>query len=498
MSKSSTNKSTQSSFDRITRQGLTYDDVLLVPHYSQVLPREVDLSVQLTPTLKLNTPILSAAMDTVSEYRMAIALAREGGIAMLHKNMSIENQAEQVRLVKRSESGMIVDPVTLKSTALVQDARDLMAKHRIGGIPIVDEHGALQGIVTNRDLRFESDMTKKLGGIMTKQPLITAKEGTNLLQAEAILQTHKVEKLPIVDSDGILVGLITFKDIEKKMNFPNACKDELGRLRVGAAVGVTADTMDRVSALVAAGVDIITVDTAHGHSAGVLKTVEAIKKKYGSLQVIGGNIATQDAAKALADAGADVVKVGVGPGSICTTRIVTGVGVPQLSAVMEVSDFCSEHGIGLVADGGIKQTGDIPKAIAGGADVVMMGSMFAGVDESPGETIIFDSRKYKSYRGMGSIGAMQKGSKDRYFQDVEDDLKKLVPEGIEGRVPYKGYLSEVVHQMSGGLRAAMGYCGANNISELKKAHFVQISAASYKESHPHTVQITKEAPNYSV
>ena len=498
MSKSSTNKSTQSSFDRITRQGLTYDDVLLVPHYSQVLPREVDLSVQLTPTLKLNTPILSAAMDTVSEYRMAIALAREGGIAMLHKNMSIENQAEQVRLVKRSESGMIVDPVTLKSTALVQDARDLMARHRIGGIPIVDEHGALQGIVTNRDLRFESDMTKKLGGIMTKQPLITAKEGTNLLQAEAILQTHKVEKLPIVDSDGILVGLITFKDIEKKMNFPNACKDELGRLRVGAAVGVTADTMDRVSALVAAGVDIITVDTAHGHSAGVLKTVEAIKKKYGSLQVIGGNIATQDAAKALADAGADVVKVGVGPGSICTTRIVTGVGVPQLSAVMEVSDFCSEHGIGLVADGGIKQTGDIPKAIAGGADVVMMGSMFAGVDESPGETIIFDSRKYKSYRGMGSIGAMQKGSKDRYFQDVEDDLKKLVPEGIEGRVPYKGYLSEVVHQMSGGLRAAMGYCGANNISELKKAHFVQISAASYKESHPHTVQITKEAPNYSV
>lgn len=498
MSKPSSTQSAQNSFDRITRQGLTYDDVLLVPHFSQVLPRDVDISVQLTPTLTLNTPILSAAMDTVSEYRMAIALAREGGIAMLHKNMSIENQAEQVRLVKRSESGMIVDPVTLTSSALVQDARDLMAKHRIGGIPIIDEHGALQGIVTNRDLRFESDMTKKLGDIMTKQPLITAKEGTNLVQAEEILQSHKVEKLPIVDSKGILVGLITFKDIEKKMNFPNACKDELGRLRVGAAVGVTADTMDRVSALVGAGVDIITVDTAHGHSEGVLKTVEAIKKKYGSLNVIGGNIATRDAAKALADAGADVVKVGVGPGSICTTRIVTGVGVPQLSAVMEVSDFCSEHGIGLVADGGIKQTGDIPKAIAGGADVVMMGSMFAGVDESPGETIIFDSRKYKSYRGMGSIGAMQKGSKDRYFQDVEDDLKKLVPEGIEGRVPYKGYLSEVVHQMSGGLRAAMGYCGAKNISGLKKAHFVQISAASYKESHPHTVQITKEAPNYSV
>ena len=484
--------------ERISRQGLTYDDVLLVPNYSQVLPRDVDISVQLTPSLKLNTPILSAAMDTVSEYRLAIALAREGGIAMLHKNMSIESQAEQVRLVKRSESGMIVDPVTLKADALVQDARDLMARHRIGGIPIVDEHGTLKGIVTNRDLRFESNMSKKLGDIMTKNPLITATEGTNLVQAEEILQTHKVEKLPIVDEHQKLVGLITFKDIEKKMNFPNACKDELGRLRVGAAVGVTADTMERVAALIQAGVDIITVDTAHGHSEGVLQTVSAIKKQYSNLNVIGGNIATRDAAKALADAGADVVKVGVGPGSICTTRIVTGVGVPQLSAVMEVSDFCSEHGIGLVADGGIKQTGDIPKAIAGGADVVMMGSMFAGVDESPGETIIYESRKYKSYRGMGSIGAMKKGSKDRYFQDVEDDLKKLVPEGIEGRVPYKGYLSEVVHQMTGGLKAAMGYCGAADISALKQAHFVQISAAAYKESHPHTVQITKEAPNYSV
>ncbi|NBW70192.1 MAG: IMP dehydrogenase [Bacteroidetes bacterium] len=484
--------------ERISRQGLTYDDVLLVPHYSQVLPRDVDISVQLTPTLRLNTPILSAAMDTVSEYRLAIALAREGGIAMLHKNMSIESQAEQVRLVKRSESGMIVDPVTLKADALVQDARDLMARHRIGGIPIVDEHGTLKGIVTNRDLRFESNMSKKLGDIMTKEPLITAKQGTNLIQAEEILQSHKVEKLPIVDEHQKLVGLITFKDIEKKMNFPNACKDELGRLRVGAAVGVTADTMERVAALVHAGVDIITVDTAHGHSEGVLQTVTAIKKNYPTLNVIGGNIATRDAAMALADAGADVVKVGVGPGSICTTRIVTGVGVPQLSAVMEVSEYCMEHGIGLVADGGIKQTGDIPKAIAGGADVVMMGSMFAGVDESPGETIIYESRKYKSYRGMGSIGAMKKGSKDRYFQDVEDDLKKLVPEGIEGRVPYKGYLSEVVHQMTGGLKAAMGYCGAADISALKRAHFVQISAAAYKESHPHTVQITKEAPNYSV
>lgn len=487
-----------SPFERITRQGLTYDDVLLVPNYSQVLPRDVDISVNLTPTLKLNIPVLSAAMDTVSEYRLAIALAREGGIAMLHKNMSIEDQAEQVRLVKRSESGMIVDPVTLGAEATVLDARNLMRVHKIGGIPIVDGHGELIGIVTNRDLRFESEMSRKLGDIMTKENLITGKEGTNLKQAEEILQTYKVEKLPIVDESNKLVGLITFKDIEKKMNFPNACKDELGRLRVGAAVGVTADTLERVEALVYAGVDIITVDTAHGHSQGVLSTVKKIKDKFPKLNVIGGNIATRAAAEALAEAGADVVKVGVGPGSICTTRIVTGVGVPQLSAIMEISAFCKEAGIGLVADGGIKQTGDIPKAIAGGADVVMMGSMFAGVDESPGETIIYESRKYKSYRGMGSIGAMKKGSKDRYFQDVEDDLRKLVPEGIEGRVPFKGFLSEVVHQMNGGLRAAMGYCGAANINELKTAEFVQISAASYRESHPHTVQITKEAPNYSV
>lgn len=487
-----------SPFERITRQGLTYDDVLLVPNYSKVLPRDVDLSVQLTPTLTLNIPIVSAAMDTVSEYRLAIALAREGGIAMLHKNMTIEQQAEQVRLVKRSESGMIVDPVTLDENSTVQDARSLMRTHKIGGIPIIDKAGILIGIVTNRDLRFESDMTKKLGEIMTKEDLYTAKEGTTLKQAEKILQHFKVEKLPIVDSKNKLVGLITFKDIEKKMNFPNACKDNLGRLRVGAAVGVTPDTMERVEALVNAGVDIITVDTAHGHSDGVLKTVSKIKKKYPELNVIGGNIATRAAAEALVEAGADVVKVGVGPGSICTTRVVTGVGVPQLSAVMEVAEFCKEKGVGLIADGGIKQTGDIPKAIAGGADVVMMGSMFAGVDESPGETIIYESRKYKSYRGMGSIGAMKKGSKDRYFQDVEDDINKLVPEGIEGRVPFKGYLSEVVHQMTGGLRAAMGYCGAENIDGMKTAEFVQISAAAYKESHPHSVQITKEAPNYSV
>lgn len=492
------NKNQSSPFERITRQGLTYDDVLLVPNYSKVLPRDVDLSVELTPTLKLNIPIVSAAMDTVSEYRLAIALAREGGIAMLHKNMSIEDQAEQVRLVKRSESGMIVDPVTLDQNSTVKDARQLMSIHKIGGIPIVDDSGMLIGIVTNRDLRFESDLTKKLGEIMTKEQLITAKEGTTLKQAEKILQNHKVEKLPIVNANNKLVGLITFKDIEKKMNFPNACKDDLGRLRVGAAVGVTADTMERVDALVKAGVDVITVDTAHGHSDGVLKTVSKIKAEYPRLNIIGGNIATREGAEALMRAGADIVKVGVGPGSICTTRVVTGIGVPQLSAVMEVAEFCSKNGIGLIADGGIKQTGDIPKAIAGGADVVMMGSMFAGVDESPSETIIYESRKYKVYRGMGSIGAMRKGSKDRYFQDVEDDINKLVPEGIEGRVPFKGYLREVVHQMTGGLRAAMGYCGAENIEGMRKAEFVQISAASYRESHPHSVQITKEAPNYSV
>ncbi|MDX1590576.1 MAG: IMP dehydrogenase [Balneolaceae bacterium] len=487
-----------SPFSRITRQGLTYDDVLLVPNHSKVLPRDVDLSVQLTPSLKLNVPIFSAAMDTVSEYRMAIALAREGGIAMLHKNMTIEEQAEHVRLVKRSESGMIVDPVTLPPEATVKDARALMKKHKIGGIPIVEKDNRLVGIVTNRDLRFEHYVDKKLGTIMTSDNLVTAKENTDLEEAEEILQKFKVEKLPIVDGNNILVGLITFKDIEKKMNFPNACKDEMGRLRVGAAVGVTPDTMERVSALVESGVDIITVDTAHGHSNGVIEMVRTIKSTYKDLNVVGGNIATRSAAEALVDAGADVVKVGVGPGSICTTRVVTGVGVPQLSAVMEISEFTSKKGIGLIADGGIKQTGDIPKAIAGGADAVMMGSMFAGVDESPGETIIYESRKYKSYRGMGSLGAMSKGSKDRYFQDVEDDLKKLVPEGIEGRVPYKGYLSEVVHQMAGGLRAAMGYVGAANIEELKESEFVQISAASYRESHPHSVQITKEAPNYSV
>ncbi|MGM0546273.1 MAG: IMP dehydrogenase [Bacteroidota bacterium] len=487
-----------SPFDRITRQGLTYDDLLLVPAHSQVVPRDVDTSIDLTENLTLNVPVISAAMDTVSEYRLAIALAREGGIAMLHKNMSIEDQADQVRMVKRSESGMIVDPVTLGKDATVREARGLMKKHKIGGIPIIREDNTLIGIVTNRDLRFEHYVDKKLSTIMTTENLVTAREGTTLDEAEKLLQQHKVEKLPIVDDDMKLVGLITFKDIEKKMNFPNASKDDMGRLRVGAAVGVTTDTLDRVQALVNSGVDVITIDTAHGHSAGVLEMVKKISNEFPDLDLIAGNIATKEAAKALVEAGADILKVGVGPGSICTTRVVTGVGVPQLSAVMEVAEYAHEAGVSLIADGGIKQTGDIPKALAGGAHAVMMGSMFAGVDEAPGETVIYESRKYKSYRGMGSLGAMEQGSKDRYFQDVEDNINKLVPEGIEGRVPYKGYLSEVVHQMAGGLRAAMGYCGAPDIAALQKAEFVQISAAAYKESHPHTVQITKEAPNYSV
>ncbi|MFO8030436.1 MAG: IMP dehydrogenase [Cyclonatronaceae bacterium] len=483
---------------KITRHGLTYDDVLLIPGFSRVLPREADISVELTTGLTLNIPIISAAMDTVSEYRMAIALAREGGIAMLHKNMSIEDQADQVRLVKRSESGMIVDPVTLKRDASVAEARSLMTRLQIGGIPIVDEKHVLEGIVTNRDLRFESDPSAMLGNIMTSEKLVTAHEGTTLETAEKLLQKYKIEKLPIVNDAGVLVGLITFKDIEKKKNFPNASKDNMGRLRVGAAVGISPGTMERTAALVEAGVDVITIDTAHGHSRGVFETVKRIREQWPELKIIAGNIATADAARDLHKAGADVIKVGVGPGSICTTRIVTGVGVPQLSAIMEIAEYTRDAGVGLIADGGIKQTGDISKAIAGGADAVMIGSLFAGVDESPGETIIYESRKYKTYRGMGSLSAMNQGSKDRYFQDVEEDIKKLVPEGIEGRVPFKGYLSEVVFQMAGGLRAAMGYCGAATIRELQRAKFVQITAASVHESHPHSVQITQEAPNYSV
>jgi IMP dehydrogenase len=490
-----------SAFDpssRITRKGLTYDDVLLVPAYSNILPRNVDVGIQLTPKLRLNIPLLSAAMDTVSEYRLAIALAREGGMAMLHKNMTIEQQAEQVRLVKRSESGMIVDPVTLPKDATVRQARALMSQHKIGGIPVVSGDKKLLGIVTNRDLRFVTDLDRTLGSVMTSENLITAPMGTDLAEAERLLQDYKVEKLPIVDNKGILVGLITFKDIEKKKNFPNACKDSFGRLRVGAAVGISPDTLDRTKALVDAGVDIITVDTAHGHSEGVLAMVRSIRKEYPELDLIAGNIATAAAAKALHHAGADVVKVGVGPGSICTTRIVTGVGVPQLSAVMEVASYTQKHGLGLIADGGIKQTGDVPKALAGGATAIMLGSMFAGTEESPGETIIYESRKFKSYRGMGSLPAMSQGSKDRYFQDVEDDVKKMVPEGIEGMVPYKGTLSEVIYQMVGGLRASMGYCGAASIEDLYTADLVEISAAGMKESHPHSVTITKEAPNYSL
>lgn len=485
-------------YSRITRKGLTYDDVLLVPAYSNVLPRNVDVGIHLTPKLRLNIPLLSAAMDTVSEYRLAIALAREGGMAMLHKNMTIEQQAEQVRLVKRSESGMIVDPVTLPKDATVRQARALMSQHKIGGIPVVSPDKKLLGIVTNRDLRFVTDQDRTLGSVMTSENLVTAPMGTDLAEAERLLQDYKVEKLPIVDGKGILVGLITFKDIEKKKNFPNACKDSFGRLRVGAAVGISPDTLDRTKALVDAGVDIITVDTAHGHSEGVLAMVRNIRKEFPDLDLIAGNIATAEAAKALHHAGADVVKVGVGPGSICTTRIVTGVGVPQLSAVMEVASYTRKNGLGLIADGGIKQTGDVPKALAGGATAVMLGSMFAGTEESPGETIIYESRKFKSYRGMGSLPAMSQGSKDRYFQDVEDDVKKMVPEGIEGMVPYKGTLSEVIYQMVGGLRASMGYCGAATIEDLHSADLVEISAAGMKESHPHSVTITKEAPNYSL
>ncbi|MEN9840030.1 MAG: hypothetical protein RL177_1509, partial [Bacteroidota bacterium] len=419
-------------------------------------------------------------------------------MAMLHKNMTIEQQAEQVRLVKRSESGMIVDPVTLPKDATVRQARALMSQHKIGGIPVVSPDKQLMGIVTNRDLRFVTDQDRTLGSVMTSENLVTAPMGTDLAEAERLLQDYKVEKLPIVDKKGILVGLITFKDIEKKKNFPNACKDSFGRLRVGAAVGISPDTLDRTKALVDAGVDIITVDTAHGHSEGVLAMVRNIRKEFPDLDLIAGNIATADAAKALHHAGADVVKVGVGPGSICTTRIVTGVGVPQLSAVMEVASYTRKNGLGLIADGGIKQTGDVPKALAGGATAVMLGSMFAGTEESPGETIIYESRKFKSYRGMGSLPAMSQGSKDRYFQDVEDDVKKMVPEGIEGMVPYKGTLSEVIYQMVGGLRASMGYCGSATIEDLHAADLVEISAAGMKESHPHSVTITKEAPNYSL
>lgn len=478
-------------------EALTFDDVLLVPAYSEVLPYEVDLSTRITKELKINIPIVSAAMDTVTEYRLAIAMARAGGIGMVHKNMSIAQQAEEVRKVKRSESGMIVDPVTLKEDAQVSDAQELMKTYRIGGIPIVNNHNKLIGILTNRDLRFESNMQKSIKELMTTENLITAPEGTTLNEAKTILQRHKIEKLPVVDNDNNLVGLITYKDIMKVQNYPNSAKDSRGRLIVGAAVGVTADTMDRLSALREVEVDVVTVDTAHGHSRGVLNMVTEIKNTFPDLQVIAGNVATGAASKALVEAGADGVKVGIGPGSICTTRIVAGVGVPQLTAIQRAAEGVKGTGVPIIGDGGIRYTGDIGKAIAAGADCIMAGSLFAGTEEAPGETILYQGRKFKVYRGMGSLGAMQKGSKDRYFQDVEDDVSKLVPEGIEGRLPYKGSIAEVMVQYLGGLRAGMGYVGAKDIAALKHAEMVRISNSGITESHPHHITITKEAPNYT-
>lgn len=479
-------------------QGLTYDDVLLVPAYSETLPREVSLKSRFSKNIPLNIPMISAAMDTVTESKMAIAMAREGGIGVLHKNMTIEEQAIKVRAVKRSESGMIIDPVTLPETALVSDANLNMQQYKIGGIPIVDSNKKLIGIVTNRDLRFEKNKNRPIREVMTSKNLITVNEGTSLQDAEQILQKHKIEKLPVVSKNNTLVGLITFRDITKHSTKPNANKDKYGRLRVAAAVGVTSDVLDRVETLNNAGVDAIVIDTAHGHSKGVGVVVKKVKNQFKELDVVVGNIATADAAKYLVDIGADAVKVGIGPGSICTTRVIAGVGYPQLSAIIEVSKALEGSDIPIIADGGIRYTGDIPKAIAAGADAVMLGSLLAGTRESPGETVIYEGRKYKTYRGMGSVEAMKMGSKDRYFQDVEDDLKKLVPEGIVGRVPFKGDLNESIHQFVGGLRAGMGYCGAKDINALKKdGKFITITSAGMRESHPHNISVTKEAPNYS-
>jgi IMP dehydrogenase len=482
---------------KIAFEALTYDDVLLLPAYSEVLPRDADTSSQLTRNIRLNLPFLSAAMDTVTESELAIAMAQEGGIGIIHKNMSIRAQAEQVRRVKRSESGMILEPFTLEEHATLGDAKKLMRDNKIGGIPIVDTERRLKGILTNRDLRFEKDMARPVAEVMTKDKLVTAEAGTELAIAEEILQDSKVEKLPVVDTEGRLVGLITYRDIRKRRRSPNACKDQYGRLRVGAAVGVTHDLLDRVAALVEAGVDVVSVDTAHGHSKGVLDAVRNIKNAFPNLDVIAGNVATAEGARALADAGADAVKVGVGPGSICTTRIIAGIGVPQLSAVLEAARGLEGTGVPFIADGGIKFSGDAVKALAGGASSVMIGSMLAGTEEAPGEVIIYEGRKYKTYRGMGSVEAMEEGSKDRYFQDAEDDVKKLVPEGIVGRVPFKGAVSEILYQLAGGLRAGMGYCGAGAIETLQQARMVRITNAGLRESHPHDVQITREAPNYS-
>lgn len=483
--------------DRVKMDGLTFDDVLLIPAFSDVLPREVDLTTRFSRRITLNVPIVSAAMDTVTEAKMAIAIAREGGIGVIHKNMSIEEQARQVHAVKRAENGMIYDPVTIKRGSTVGDALKMMEEYHIGGIPVVDEKNILVGIVTNRDLRFERNLNRPVDEVMTSENIVTTSQTTNLEEAAEILQYHKIEKLPVVDSEGHLIGLVTYKDITKAKDKPNACKDHLGRLRVAAGVGVTADSMQRVDALVAAGADAIVIDTAHGHSKGVIGVLRAVKEKYPDIDVVVGNIATGEAARYLVENGADGVKVGIGPGSICTTRIIAGVGVPQLSAVYDVAKALEGTGVPLIADGGIRYSGDIVKALAAGGCSVMLGGMLAGVEESPGDTIIFNGRKYKSYRGMGSLEAMEKGSKDRYFQANEIDAKKLVPEGIAARVPYKGSLYEVVYQMLGGLRSGMGYCGAHNIGELHHASFTRITNAGINESHPHDVAITSEAPNYS-
>lgn len=482
--------------DKIVKEGLTFNDVLLLPGKSEVLPRDVDLSTRLTRGITLNVPLVSAAMDTVTEARLAIAIAQEGGIGILHKNLSVEEQAEEVEKVKRSESGMIVDPVTLSPDHYISEALELMRKYRISGVPIVDEHNRLVGILTNRDLRFEKNVTRQVKDVMTSKGLVTAKLGISLEDAQEILQQHRIEKLPVVDNSGILKGLITVKDIEKKIQYPNACKDDLGRLRVGAAVGVGGDAEKRTAALIERGVDVIVIDTAHGHSMGVIKAVEKFKTKYPDTQVIAGNIATGDAARDLIGAGADAIKVGMGPSAICTTRVIAGIGVPQITAIMDCAEEASKANVPLIADGGITQSGDITKAIAAGANSVMIGYLFAGTDESPGETVIYQGRTFKVYRGMGSLGAMQRGSKDRYFQgEVEAD--KLVPEGIEGQVPYKGSISGFLYQLIGGLRSGMGYCGTRNIDELRQnGRFVRITAAGVRESHAHDIAITKEAPNY--
>jgi IMP dehydrogenase len=483
--------------EKFLYEGITFDDVLLVPRYSETLPRDANTTARLTRGITLRIPIISAAMDTVTESAMSIAIAREGGMGIIHKNMSIERQAEEVDRVKRSESGMIRKPITMRRTDTVRDARELMSRYHVSGFPVVDQDNRLVGIVTNRDLRFARNADDAIELIMTSEGLITASVGTTLEDAEQVLHEHRIEKLPIVDAAGLLVGLMTVKDISKKQKHPSAAKDELGRLRVGAGVGIAGDTVERVAALVDAGVDVVVVDTAHGHTKGVITMVSAIKSRWSSLNVIAGNIGTGEAAEALIDAGADGLKVGIGPGSICTTRVVAGVGVPQITAIMSVAEVASRHGVPVIADGGIKQTGDVPKAIAAGADTVMVGGMLAGHEESPGEKILLEGRAYKTYRGMGSLGAMGQGSADRYFQDVEDEIAKLVPEGIEGRVPYKGPVADTLYQLVGGLRAAMGYCGCGTIDEMKAdARFVRMTAAGLRESHPHDVIITKESPNY--